>query len=124
MASSLVKMGAADGEVDVNAFAFDIEKVIDSLSSVEAQLDTSAVIDEDTGRVSYGTSVNFDQEVRTILMKMTIITCGHNVFTTNFDAVMLTPHGGSSLWIFCVRVVPCCAVVGVGPHVFVAIFVV
>ena len=64
MASSLVKMGAADGEVDVNAFAFDIEKVIDSLSSVEAQLDTSAVIDEDTGRVSYGTSVNFDQEVR------------------------------------------------------------
>lgn len=64
MASSLVKMGAADGEVDVNAFAFDIEKVIDSLGSVEAQLDTSAVIDEDTGKVSYGTSVNFDQEVQ------------------------------------------------------------
>lgn len=63
MASSLVKMGAADGEVDVNAFAFDIEKVMDSLGSMEAQLDTSAVIEEDTGRVSYGTTVNFDQEV-------------------------------------------------------------
>lgn len=63
MASSLVKMGAADGEVDINAFAFDIEKVMDSLGSMEAQLDTSAVIDEDTGRVSYGTSVNVDQEV-------------------------------------------------------------
>ncbi|CAM9854304.1 unnamed protein product [Scytosiphon promiscuus] len=62
MAASLVKMGAADGEVDINAFAFDIEKVMDSLGSMEAQLDTSAVIDEDTGRVSYGTSVNFDQE--------------------------------------------------------------
>lgn len=77
MASSLVKMGAADGEVDVNAFAFDIEKVIDSLSSVEAQLDTSAVIDEDTGTVSYGTSVNFDQEVKQ--MKAHTYCCGRAV---------------------------------------------
>ncbi|CAM9511939.1 unnamed protein product [Pylaiella littoralis] len=68
MASSLVKMGAADGEVDVNAFAFDIEKVMDSLGSVEARLDTSAVIEEDTGRVSYGTSVNVDQESITKLL--------------------------------------------------------
>lgn len=64
MAESLVKMGAADGEVNVDAFAFDIEKVIDKLGSMEAQVDTSAVIDEDTGRVTYGTAVNFDQEVR------------------------------------------------------------
>ncbi|CAN0053358.1 unnamed protein product, partial [Laminaria digitata] len=63
VAESLVKMGAADGEVNVDAFAFDIEKVIDKLASMEAQVDTSAVIDEDTGRVTYGTAVNFDQEV-------------------------------------------------------------
>ncbi|CAN0503764.1 unnamed protein product [Ectocarpus sp. 12 AP-2014] len=68
MATSLVKMGAADGEVDTDAFAFDIEKVIDSLGSMEAQVDTSAVIDEDTGNVSYGTSVNFDQESITRLL--------------------------------------------------------
>lgn len=63
MASSLVKMGAADGEVNVDAFAFDIERVMEKLGSMDAELDTSAVIDEDTGRVSYGTSVNVDQEV-------------------------------------------------------------
>ncbi|CAN0322157.1 unnamed protein product, partial [Ectocarpus sp. 12 AP-2014] len=68
MATSLVKMGAADGEVDTDAFAFDIEKVIDSLGSMQAQVDTSAVIDEDTGNVSYGTSVNFDQESITRLL--------------------------------------------------------
>lgn len=56
-------MGAADGEVNIDAFAFDIERVIEKLGSMEAQLDTSAVIDEGTGRVSYGTSVNVDQEV-------------------------------------------------------------
>lgn len=63
MASSLVKMGAADGEVNIDAFAFDIERVMERLGSMEAQVDTNAVIDEDTGRVSYGTSVNVDQEV-------------------------------------------------------------
>lgn len=63
MAASLVKMGAADGEVNLDSFAFDIERVMERLGSMEAQLDTTAVIDEGTGRVSYGTSVNVDQEV-------------------------------------------------------------
>ena len=64
MASSLVEMGAADGEVKIDAFAFDIERVVDRLLSMEARVDTTAVIDEQTGRVSYGTSVDVDQEVR------------------------------------------------------------
>lgn len=63
MAASLVKMGAADGEVNVGAFAFDIERVVERIGSMEAKVDTTAVIDEGTGRVSYGTSVNVDQEV-------------------------------------------------------------
>lgn len=63
MASSLVEMGAADGEVNLDAFAFDIERVVRRLGSMEAEVDTTAVIDEQTGRVSYGTSVNIDQEV-------------------------------------------------------------
>ncbi|CAM9363395.1 unnamed protein product [Sphacelaria rigidula] len=68
MAASLVKMGAADGEVNLDAFAFDIERVMERIGSMEAQLDTTAVIDEGTGRVSYGTSVNVDQEDITRLL--------------------------------------------------------
>lgn len=63
MAESLVRMGAADGEVDLQSFAGDIERVIERLGSMEAQLDTTAVIDESTGTVTVGSSVNFDQEV-------------------------------------------------------------
>ncbi|CAM9305705.1 unnamed protein product [Ascophyllum nodosum] len=68
MASSLVEMGAADGEVKIDAFAFDIERVVDRLLSMEARVDTTAVIDEQTGRVSYGTSVDVDQETITRLL--------------------------------------------------------
>lgn len=68
MASSLVEMGAADGEVNLDAFAFDIERVVRRLGSMEAEVDTTAVIDEQTGRVSYGTSVNVDQEVDEIFL--------------------------------------------------------
>eukprot|EP00904_Undaria_pinnatifida_P010315 jgi/Undpi1/6413/HiC_scaffold_20.g08894.m1 len=68
IAESLVKMGAADGEVNVDTFAFDIEKVMDKLGSMEAQVDTSAVIDEATGQVTYGAAVNFDQEAITRLL--------------------------------------------------------
>lgn len=64
MAESLVTMGAADGEVNLDSFASDIERVIDRLGSMEAELDANAVIDERTGRVMYDASVNFDQEVR------------------------------------------------------------
>lgn len=56
-------MGAADGEVNIDAFAFDIERVMERIGSMEAQLDATAIIDEATGRVTYGTSVNVDQEV-------------------------------------------------------------
>lgn len=66
MAASLVKMGAADGEVNLDSFALDIERVIQGLGSMEAQLDASAIIDE-TGTVSYDASINLDQEVRSCL---------------------------------------------------------
>ncbi|CAN0106396.1 unnamed protein product, partial [Discosporangium mesarthrocarpum] len=68
MATALVSMGAADGEVDVDSFGQDIGRLFERLRSMDAKLDVGTTIDAETGRVVYGTTVAIDQEETTRLL--------------------------------------------------------
>lgn len=75
VAKSLVRMGAADGEVDIGAFAVDIGRVLERFESMEEELANNAVIEEETGQVTYRTSVNTDQQVRACECFMVVAVC-------------------------------------------------
>ena len=70
MAQALCNMGAADEEVDIDAFAIDLEKVMQNLGSVQTDVTVAAMND---GTVQG--SLNFDEnEVTQVLLDMVDVT--------------------------------------------------
>lgn len=67
MADSLVKMGAADGEVDIDRFAGDIQMIFQRLARMESDVSFSTT-SSSSGRVGVATTVNIDQEEVTKLL--------------------------------------------------------
>ncbi|CAM9685041.1 unnamed protein product [Chrysoparadoxa australica] len=67
MAAALVQMGAADGDVDINAFAHDLQQIFLRLRNLDSDV-TVTSLDGPDGRVGFGTQVDFNQEEVTRLL--------------------------------------------------------